>query len=230
MALLSPSHLVLLSGGLLMVSAGWRAQRVASPGRGTFPELLSLTTAAALASFFLSYTSAFTQATPTTVFRNVPEGAPGHAEAELPVVAALAAYLVTTAVIVVALLATVAGGRRPRGTVTVLVAVVAGLSVAMVDLPGTGVAGAVGAVVGAVAADVLLGRVQPERDSGRLVVPGVAAATALSVWSGQLAGFAVYDAVRWPVALWSGVVLLTALVAAALALPAVLAASRGSAR
>lgn len=97
----------------MMLRTGWRAQRSASPGRGTLPELLSLTTAAALAAFFLSCTSAFAQATATTVFHNIPEGAPGHLDAELPVTAALAAYLVTTAVIAVTLLMSFAAGRPP---------------------------------------------------------------------------------------------------------------------
>lgn len=218
-ALLSPSHLVLLAGGTLMVSTGWRAQRAASADRATLPELLSLATAAALAAFFLSYTSAFTQATPTTVFVNLPEGAPGHLEAELPVVAALASYLVTTAVFAVALLATVRAGRRHPATLTLLVGLVAGLSVAMVDLPGVAVAGAVGAVGGAVAADVVLARLRPEQSHGRVAGPASAAVAALLVWSGQLVGFAVYDGVRWPVELWSGVVFLAGLAAAALAVP-----------
>jgi hypothetical protein len=226
-ALVSPSHLILLTGGLLMVSTGWRAHRAAGPGRIAFPALLSVTTSAALAAFFLSYASAFTQATATTVFRNVPEGAPGHAEAELPVVGALAAYLVTTALIVVALLATEVSGPAPRGVVSMLVAVIGGLSVAMVDLPGVAVAGAVGALAGAVAADVLLARTRRARRSTRLVLPLLAAMTALLVWSGQLAGFAIYDAVRWPVALWSGVVLVSALAAAALTVPTILAGAPG---
>ena len=37
------------------------------------------------------------------------------------------------------------------------------------------------------------------------------------VWSGQLAGFAVSTGLGWPVELWSGVVLLTAIAAASLA-------------
>jgi hypothetical protein len=223
-ALLSPSHLMLLGGGLLIVSTGWRAQRAVAGRRGTVPELLSLTATAGLAAFFLSYASAFTQTTPTTVFHNVPEGAPGHAEAELPVVAALAAYLVSSALIVVPLLIMVVSGRRPRGAMTVLVGATAGLSVALVDFPGTAVAGAIGATVGAVVADALLSWVRPELATSRVAVPGVAAATVLLVWAGQLAGFAAYDAVRWPVSLWSGVVLVAGLSAAALASPIALTA------
>lgn len=220
-ALLSPSHLVLLTGGTLMVATGWRAQRAASPDRATFPELLSLAATAALAGFFLSYLSAFTQITPTTVFHNLPEGAPGHTEAELPVVAAIGAYLVTTALIIVAIMVTVGDRRRPPELVTVVVTTVAGLAVAMIDLPGVAVAGAVGAIAGAVVADLLMARLRPETATSRYARPLAVAATAALVWSGQLAGFAAADAVRWPVTLWAGVVVLAALAAGALALPVV---------
>jgi hypothetical protein len=192
--------------------------------------LLSLTATAGLAAFFLSYASAFTQTTPTTVFHSVPEGAPGHAEAELPVVAALAAYLVSSALIVVPLLIMIVSGRRPRGAMTVLVGAIAALSVALVDFPGTAVAGAIGATVGAVVADALLSWVRPESATSRVAVPGVAAVTALLVWAGQLAGFAAYDAVRWPVSLWSGVILVAGLSAAALASPIALTARSGEPR
>jgi len=135
-----------------------------------------------LAAFFVAYPLAFAQSVATTVFRTVPEGATGHGEAELPVVAA------------------------------------AGLSVAMADLPAILVAGAVGASVGAVLADAVLAGIQPERPH-RVVIPAAVALVAVLVWSGQLAGFAVADAVCWPVALWSGVVVVGGLGAAALAAP-----------
>jgi hypothetical protein len=220
-ALVSPSHLVLLSGGVLILTAGSRAQQVASPGRGTFPELLSLGLTAALAAFFLSYTSAFTRDWPTMRLLDIAEGAPGHEAAELPAAAGLASYVVTTAVIVVPLLLMLRAGRRSRGAVTLLVGVTAWLSVAMVGVAGTGVAGALGATVGAAAADGVLSWIRPERARNKSTIPGVAALTALLVWSGQLVGVAVADALRWPVELWLGVVLLAALVAATLGLLAV---------
>lgn len=172
-----------------------------------------------MAALVLAHPLAFAQSVATTVFRTVPEGAPGHGEAELPVVAALDADLVTTAVVVVAVLVAVAPGRRHRATVTVMVTLVAGLSVAMADLPAILVAGAVGASVGAVLADVVLAGIRPERAPHRVALPAAVALIAALVWSGQLAGFAVADAVCWPVALWSGVMVVGGLGAAALAAP-----------
>lgn len=50
-------------------------------------------------------------------------------------------------------------------------------------------------------------------------VPAVAAAgMAALVWSGQLVGVAVADAVRWPVSLWLGVVVLAAFATGAVGL------------
>lgn len=222
-ALVSPSHLILLAGGLLMVSTAWRAQRIASPGRATFPELLSLATAVAFPAFFISYTSAFAQAAPTTIFDVPPEGAPGHFEAEAPTVMALSAYLVTTALIVVPLLASLVLGRRPSGLVTVLVGMVGGFCVAEVNLPPAAVGGTIGAVLGAAVADLLLSWLRPEEHRGRFALPVAAALVTMSVWSGHLLGFAVYDSLRWPVVLWSGMVLITSMTAASLAFPSMLA-------
>jgi hypothetical protein len=225
-ALVSPSHLVLLAGGSLMVATSWRAER-ARAERATIPEVLSLATAAALAAFFLSYTSAFGQATPTTPLANIPpEGSPGHMEAELPVIGALASYLVTTAVIVLPLVASMAANRRHPATLTIVTVLVAGLTVAMVDLPSVAVAGAVGAGAGALIGDGAMARWRPERLASHYAVPVWAAVVSLLVWSGQMIGFALFDAVRWPVTLWSGVVVLAALAAAALALPLVTARPR----
>jgi len=46
----------------------------------------------------------------------------------------------------------------------------------------------------------------------------VAAGSTVLVWSGQLAGLAVADAIRWPVELWTGAVVVSAFAAAALGL------------
>lgn len=128
---------------------------------------------------------------------------------------ALAGYLVSTALIAVPLLLTLRAGRQRFGVVTLLVAGVGWLTVGMIDAPAIAVAGAIGATVGALLADVLLANA---RLAGRYRLSGLAAATIALVWAGQLAGFAIADAVRWPVSLWAGVILLTGYAAASLGL------------
>ena len=51
-----------------------------------------------------------------------------------------------------------------------------------------------------------------------LRAPALAAATATLLWTAQLLAVAVTEGIRWPVELWSGVVLLSALAASGLGL------------
>jgi hypothetical protein len=89
-------------GGLIGPTAPLRESRHQRPDGfpAAFPVVAALTLAAALSAFFLLYASAFSTSAPALALTKIPEGAPGHAEAELPAVAALAGYLVTTAVII----------------------------------------------------------------------------------------------------------------------------------
>jgi hypothetical protein len=81
-ALLSPSHLVLLVGGVLMLTTPLRAAAArhpalpASAGPG-LPFVLAAAVTAALAAFFLSYLSVFTDAAAIMAPTRIPEGAPG---------------------------------------------------------------------------------------------------------------------------------------------------------
>jgi hypothetical protein len=96
-----------------------------------------------------------------------------------------------------------------------ILANVALLPVLVVDLPTVPPAGAVGAILAAAFAELagprLLQRVGARRAGW--TVPGML--TGL-VWSGQLAGLAVADALGWPVYLWAGIVVVSALLAAAI--------------
>lgn len=96
-----------------------------------------------------------------------------------------------------------------------LVVAAAWLPVVMVGVRPTAVAGAAGATLAAVVADLLLTRVPDVWLSRRL--PAVAAGIAALVWTGQLVAYAVVDGIRWPVSLWLGAVVLSAAVAAGLA-------------
>lgn len=236
-ALVSPSHLMLGAGGLLMLSVPLRAQGVLSaerPGRSagwTLPVVGSLVLSTALVGFFLLYLSPFAMPAPVQPFVPTPEGTPGHLEAELPVIAALGGYLVTTVLFTVPLLLMLrSGGARPwPAAVTVLVGALAWSSVAVVDFDGISVAGAAGATAGAVVADLGLAWFGPVLVERPGLLPLAAGGVAAMVWSGQLAGLAVADGLGWPVSLWSGVVVLSGFAAAATGLVASLPAGTATA-
>ncbi len=158
-ALLSPSHLVLFAGGQLILTgplrARWATGSAACPA-GAWVAVGSLILATALAAFFLLYVSAFIRDAPLQAFRQLPGEHSRHDAAELPAVAGLASYLVTTALLVVPVLLLVRRARPPRGAVTLLVVTVGGLSVLVVEFPCPAVAGVVGAVLGAAAVDLVL--------------------------------------------------------------------------
>ena len=210
-ALLSPTHLVLLASGLAVLSAPWRA----SSGRDvlTAPAVLSLALTTALSAFFLLYVSVFTNTLPSESLTRIPEGAPGHEEAELPAVAGLASYLLTTLLLVVPLVLLLRRRHVPRGSATVIVMTVVTLSTLVADVrqPWAPVA----AVLTGVLLDFALIRTQHWPPRRRIL----AAATALpaTLWPLQLAGLALSEGVRWPVELWSGIVILCVAIAGLLA-------------
>lgn len=208
-ALVSPSHLMLGAGGLLMLSSPLRASGVLREDKPwTAAAVLSLTLSTTLVAFFLQYTSPFPMPAVVESFVPTPEGTAGHLEAEMPVIAGLSGYLVTTVLFTLPLLLMLRGRERFAAPVTVLVGPIAWLPVAVVGFPWIPVAGALGATAGAVVADLLLARVQT-------ALPIVAGGVAALVWAGQLAGLALADALRWPVSLWAGAVVLAGFAGAA---------------
>jgi hypothetical protein len=108
------------------------------------------------------------------------------------------------------------GGRRiPRGVASMVVAAVAFLPVIVMGLPPVALGGALGAVVGAVIWEAGYAMASPKL-SMKILSWAAPATLAIAVWTGHLSGLAVVDALRWPVSLWTGVVVLAALIAGAL--------------
>lgn len=216
-ALLSPTHLLLGAGGILILSTAMRSQGLltsSEAGEWTAPAKVSLALVIAVVVFFLLYVSPFIEPQVVETFTPTPESAPGHAAAELPVMAALGSYLVTTLVITLPLIFMTRGRPDvPAGGAVLVVSMVALLPVVVGDLPPVPLAGALGAVVGAAVFEsvhrALIRRTG--RTTSAWSVPGL---MLLLVYSGHLIGLALADALRWPVSLWSGVVVLSALMAA----------------
>ncbi|MGI9085359.1 MAG: hypothetical protein ACR2FE_08685 [Aeromicrobium sp.] len=207
-ALVSPTHLILLLGGLLLLSSPLRFW-LTRPDRSEvvpWPAVLSTAALAALVGFFLSYMSVFTDPGATVALTKIPEGAPGHQAAELPAVAGLGGYLVTTLLLVVPLIHLRRSGRLPTGAVTVFVASISVPASALSEMEHA--LSLVGALVGAALIDVFA----RNRSIGE-----VAALLPVAVWSGQLAGLAIAGDLAWPVELWAGVIVMSMLAGLALA-------------
>jgi hypothetical protein len=218
-ALVSPTHLLLGFSLFLILGTAVRSARSASRAGSfawTTAELLAVILMTGLGAFFLIYCSAFVRSGPTAAFIPMPIGTPGRIQSELPVIITLASYLLTTALIVAPFLFTLSAAGHPvRGIVTMLVAVVAWLPAGMIGLRPVTIAGAAGATVAAVLADVLLAWL-PKAWLGRRL-PAVTGGLAALVWAGQLLAFGLVDGIRWPVSLWLGAVVLSAATAAGLA-------------
>ena len=234
-ALVSPTHLLLGFSLFLILGTAVRSARAshsASPDDHpalTPAALFAVVLMTGLGAFFLIYVSAFVRPGPTALFVPTPFGSPGRVQSEMPVVVTLANYLLTTVLIIAPLLFTLFAARHPaRGVVTLLVAAAAWMPVAMLGFHTYSIAGAAGATIAAVLADLVLVRLPATWLRRRL--PAVTGGIATVLWTGQLVAFAVTDAIRWPVSLWLGAVVLSATVAAGLALlaswgPAALAGS-----
>ena len=159
--------------------------------------------------------SPFPQPGPLRTFVSRPETSPSHEAAELPVIASLSGYLVATWLIsLTAVMLTGTRARPPVAALTLSVAAVAVLPVIVVDLPAVPLAGAGGTLLGAIAFELVLWSTRAR--SARPLPPGLLPAGLIAaVWIGHLAGLALADAVRWPVSLWAGMVVLTTAAAGA---------------
>ena len=167
-ALVSPTHLLLGFSLFLILGTAVRSARAAGHSAAGHPGNLAWTPAAmfavvlmtGLGAFFLVYASIFVRPGPTAEFTPLPVATPGRIQAEMPVIISLMSYLLTTALIIAPFLFTLSSTRRPaRGIVTLLVAAAAWLPVVMIGLRPYSIAGAAGATVAAVVADLLLTRV-----------------------------------------------------------------------
>jgi hypothetical protein len=220
-ALLSPTHQLLMTGGVLMVTgpvrAAWasREPRV-QPLAQFWPVLLSVTLAIAVVCFFLMYLSPF-RADNTRQPR--PVGPEFDFLLEQAQIHLIASVLVTTALLVGGLLLVLRRWQPPFGTFTVMFGAVA-VGMSGLDtferLPL-----ALCGLAGGVVADVLVMRLRPGPDAVRpaRVVAGV---VPVALWLPYFVVFkATYD-LPWNVHMWTGTVFLAAvggLLLSALAYP-----------
>lgn len=195
-ALLSPTHLVLFSGALLIASAPFRAAWMdgtdhSADGWNLFlAPALSLILSAALVAFFFAYASLLTDTElAASTFR---PGGDGEFIAAFGVLAAI----VTTIILVTPILLTLRRwGRIPVGTVTCLTVAVVVLVTFGFDRDIVGLVPALGAgLIG----EVLVARLRPL---------WFAAGYPLALWSLYFLAVArVGTGLGWPPEIWGGII------------------------
>jgi hypothetical protein len=208
----SPSHLLLSLSATLLLSSPVRSWwATGEGGLRAVSGVLSLGFATVFGGILLTTFSAFTSTAPTRPYDYV-NGSASHVSTAL----GMACYVITTVLLVVPVL--LSHRRRPApGTATGVVAIVALFACTMYDLAPTQTAAGAGAIVGAVIADVVLYRLDVTRGRDAwLRLPIAGAVLGGLVWAGHLLGMHLATGLRWPVELWAGTVVVTALVGAGL--------------
>lgn len=207
-ALLSPTHLLLLAGGLVALSAPFRAAWALdeqAPSMRTFaPTVLALVLLTALVGFFLLYLSPFLNNAAGTRFARPPGVAHDHPSSdvgELQQLLGIASILMTSVLFAVPAHLLLRRWRPPAGAFTLFFGVLTFLFVALNEFgqPSAILAGLAAGVV----IDVLAGR----------VAPPVAVAVGVTImW---LTYFGLYQVaeggVVWTAELWTGTVVLAGL-------------------
>ena len=196
-ALLSPTHVALMVGGALMVTAPFRVAWRSLPECPTFRELLpatiSLTLAVSLFLFFLMYLAA---AGPIAQADHASPQEQGWG---------VASVLVRNVVMLGAVLLVLKRWRPPAGTFTIVFAVPA---VALTGLDAfEAVALALPFVIAGVVADVLVARIEDRTTRAR----SIAVAVPLVCWTSYFAVHASQWGVHWPAEIWTGAVVFAAL-------------------
>ena len=209
-ALLSPSHLLLSIGSIMLLTSPVRSWwHVGGRGRRAVAGVLALALGTTSASVFLSYVSYFEHVNAVLPYHGVIDS-PRYSMAVIGV----AGYLVTTMTMVVPLLYAHRRAATP-GLAVALVACVGGFPLIANEFHGLMTAGVVAAVAAAALVDLLLVRLDAARGvdaRGRL--PLAAGLFAALVTSAHLLAVHLYEGIRWPAELWTGSVVTATAVAA----------------
>ncbi|MGH8910087.1 MAG: hypothetical protein ACRD0K_27225 [Egibacteraceae bacterium] len=194
--LLSPPHLLLGLGGLLLESSPLRAMWAEAgspraPGlRALFPAVLSAALVAGDISFFLMWASPFLQIFPAE-----------------EIGAAIAAVLITNVIYIGTLLLLLRRWQLPFGAATFLFCFNAALTSAIVGFRTWPTL--LAALAGGVAADLLIHRLQPSPHRP-VALRAFAGLTSAALWSAYILIVWLIGALDWSVPLWSGVIALAA--------------------
>ena len=202
-AALSPTHLLLLAGGVLVLSGPLRsAWRTAPGGHAPLPAIVSLVLASSLIGFFAEFGSVFNTLWPAGRTATQMPGA-----VELPPeggqLLGVSSVMLQSAVIAGTLLLLLRRWAPPFGTVTVLFTVGIGIGCLVHGTPQLIPAVLLAGLVG----DALIALARPA--AGRVVALRiVSGAVPLVLFALYFLALAVTDRVTWPVELWTGSILI----------------------
>lgn len=209
-ALLSPSHIALFMGGLLIGTSPLRALwRLGGPPSSFAPILGSLTLTTAGIAFFFLYLSPFTDLTPTASFVEWARRAPaelGYTDMSLSL--GVASFLLSTVILVTPLLIALLRFRLPFGSATLIFTTVAFGLVAMREFQPS--APLLGAFIGGLLSDIALARLRPAPERPAALCAAGALLPAL-LWTSHFGVLTVGYGIGWPAELWTGAIVLSAL-------------------
>ncbi len=201
-ALLSPTHLLLLLGALLIVSGPLRSRWLDDsydPDRlgDFFPPLVAVTMGTAQLGFFFQYVDGL-----STRFMQVPYR-PGPEEGYFELVAGLSSILITTVILMGGLLLLLRRWKLPPGSALFLFAVFGALMEVLegYDFPEDLIA----PVLAGVAAEAIVALAMP-RLPHALGIRILAFLVPVVMWSGRFLVFEQFSDIAWPVSVWTGTI------------------------
>ena len=203
-ALLSPTHLLLMVGGLFMLTGPvrWGLSEQGKPTaniRTFLPTVVTLTLAAALVSFFLMFLSAFVPHDYVGVSGQITQSQQVHG---------VASVLVTNLLLVAPMLLVLRRLVPPAGTFTILFG---GVALAMAGLEAfeylpLAIPGLIGGVIADTAAARIRSSVRDPKDIRLMAVP-----IPFALWTSWFGLYAWSYGLNWPVELWTGSIVLAVL-------------------
>ncbi|PEH76324.1 hypothetical protein K8O92_04815 [Nocardia asteroides] len=214
-ALVSPTHLLLFTGAVLLFSGPLRAIQIKQPSAPAWapPAVIAAAAITGIIGFALSYVSAFTTDAPLRAVEDFPEGTPEHYATEIPAQAGLGAYLITTVLVVVPIALLLKRRRLPVGAITAIVTGLAVLAQTVQNFTRPSV------VVAAVIAGLIIEGLVAVSTAWVPRVPTaamVAVVLPAALWSVQFVALQLGPGVAWSAELTAGTVVLSALVSVAL--------------
>lgn len=207
-AQLSPTHLVIFLGIILLCSSpmrSWWASGERMNARGV-AAMFSVTFPAVMGMHSFTFLSAFGSKAPTLQYIHMPQNGPS----ETAVVAGFNSYIVTTVMLLIPIMWTLR--RKPApGVVTAVVFVAALFEMIRYEFKHTIFVATLFALAGAVLADLVIAHLDRRRGwDAPLRLPVAGAVTPLLVWGMHMLGLEVADKLRWSAELWCGTLVMVA--------------------
>lgn len=208
-ALFSPTHLLLFAGITIIMATPVRSLAARHRGeigfRAALPSVMGTALTIALLQFFFMYASTLNNGTLGWLWR------PGS-DSDLPMLYGILGMLVTTAIVFGPMLAWLRRWSLPRGAFTITLGLLGVLMSALDEFDS--LTEIIGPVVAAALIDGLAAWLRPHTDRARLF--SFATIAPVVLWGSRMAFFE--DTIGWPLEVWTGALVWTALAGVGIAL------------